>query len=141
MKLTWNTPKEIKAMALCGKLFVVLPLLAILGIASEAAAQGRKRYPPQHQPAVSPYLNLLRPEGVAPNYHALVRPEIELRRNFYQQSRTVSDLQRGLATQERAGASTTSALTTGHRSYFLNYRGFYPSFSGGGLGSRSRTSR
>ena len=39
---------------------------------SVASGQGR-RYQPAN-PTLSPYLNLIQPEGVLPSYHALVRP-------------------------------------------------------------------
>ncbi len=47
-------------------------LLHAQGIASRSNA-GIPHYQPQ-TPTLSPYLNLLRPQGALPNYYALVRP-------------------------------------------------------------------
>jgi hypothetical protein len=48
------------------------------------ANPGIPRYQPQ-SPTLSPYLNLLRPQGALPNYYALVRP-IQRQEAFNQQS-------------------------------------------------------
>jgi hypothetical protein len=111
-------------------------VLATLGSPELANAQGRGyRNPPQRQPTVSPYLNLLRPGGAAQNYYGVVRPELEFRQNLNRQTRDINDLQRGLtATQEQ-----TSALTTGHRSHFLNYGGYFPGLGGQGSGAAGQS--
>jgi hypothetical protein len=51
--------------------------LTLIIASSEPAEAQARRYRPS-RPTVSPYLNLLRPDvGPLPNYHALVRPQLE----------------------------------------------------------------
>jgi hypothetical protein len=125
--------------------FKIVFLLVVAGCVSVQAVSADRRssrYIPPRRPPVSPYLNLLRAEGDAPNYYTLVRPEIETRRRLEQQSREIHDL-------GRAADATAAFLlrggepATGHASYFLNYRGYYSglpqsarSFGAGGAVSR-----
>jgi hypothetical protein len=64
-------------------------ILLILVVCSRDAEAQVKRYQP-NRPPLSPYLNLLRPEGALPNYYALVRP-LEEQRRFEQ---NVQDFER-----------------------------------------------
>ena len=58
-------------------------MLVVLVVCTRDAEAQIRRYQPASQP-LSPYLNLLRPEGALPNYYALVRPAEQYRR-FEQQ--------------------------------------------------------
>ncbi len=112
----------------CLRLVAVSAIFAAVP-ASAVPARGQqpREYgpPPLRAPAVSPYLNLLRPDaGVIPNYYSLVRPELELRSYAQSQGMALRRLQQ----QVRSGRSD-SRQTTGHPSYFLNYSRYYPGFS------------
>ncbi len=72
-----------------GQMMRGLLMIVILIVCSRDAAAQVRRYQPSTQP-ISPYLNLLRPEGALPNYYALVRPLEEQRRL----ERNVSDFER-----------------------------------------------
>ncbi len=111
--------------------FVMAMAAAVsLAWANDASAQQAGYRPrgvsnPYRQPAVSPYLNLLRNGGsVASNYYNLVRPQQEFRRgmqyneqsinNLQQQTRAIQQEQvetRALLRRQAAGSTLNS---TGH---------------------------
>jgi hypothetical protein len=102
--------------------------LLVMGVRPAAA---QPQFPSPTQPAVSPYLNLLR-QGNSPgvNYYGLVRPQQEFR-NSYQR------LQQDFNTQQTQpipfGPEDTSGLPpTGHAAQF-NTQGRY-FMTGGALG-------
>jgi hypothetical protein len=80
------------------------------------------------RPAVSPYLQLLRP-GNSPgvNYYGLVRPQVDFRNS-------IQDLQQQITTNQTdiAGLNTQLLPVTGHRTTFMNTGGY---FGTGGLGA------
>lgn len=104
----------------------LLAACMLLLVGGTAAAQ--PRVGPTNRPAVSPYLNLLRP-GNSPgvNYYGLVRPQMEFRNN-------IQNLQQQVTTNQQAIAGLNDAVNTGipvtgHSTSFLNTGGY---FSGGG---------
>jgi hypothetical protein len=89
------------------------------------------------RPTVSPYLNLLRPQGGVgiPNYQSLVRPEMQQRRTNQLQERQISQLQnkvyQGPSSTTNNG-SPQEIRTTGHVTRFMNHSSFYPALGGDG---------
>src|SRR5262249_30380802 len=81
------------------------------------------------QPAVSPYINLVR-RGSSPgiNYYGLVRPEIEFRN-------AVQSLQQQVTSQAAAEQALASLPETGHATAFMNYAHYYTSGLTPGAGS------
>ena len=82
---------------------------------------------------VSPYLNLLRFDrtgaGQLPNYHTLVRPELERREQARRQDVAINRLQRqaDLSMQRTLRQRGASGLaSTGHPTRFMNYLHYYP---------------
>jgi hypothetical protein len=68
------------------------------------------------QPAVSPYLNLLRPgTNQATNYYGLVRPQIDTRNSIQSLQSQVNDLSAGSSTD-----AVGTELSTGHAVQFMN---------------------
>jgi hypothetical protein len=102
--------------------FVVLALLS-----GPAAAQ---QFGQSNQPAVSPYLNLLRP-GNSPgfNYYGLVRPQMQFQND-------IQNLQNQAMTNRAAITDINGLLvpTTGHSTYFLNTSSYFPVRSSIGTG-------
>ena len=84
-----------------------------------------------NRPTVSPYLNLLRPQGgvAIPNYQALVRPQLQQQQINQQQGRQLQQLQRrtyqGPSSQSSAGAPI-AIRSTGHTTGFMNYSAYFP---------------
>jgi hypothetical protein len=116
---------------------IILTALACL----PAAAQAQNPYsnlsggitsgPVSSRPTVSPYLNLLRPQGgvAIPNYQALVRPMLEQERINQNQGRQLAQMNRmyqGPSSQSSAGAPI-EIRGTGHKTGFMNYSAYYPS--------------
>lgn len=88
------------------------------------------------RPTVSPYLNLLRNDGISgiANYQTLVRPQIEQRELAVQQENENLRLQRQLNSQQTSieGIQRQRAqrvFSTGHRTRFMNYGDFFPGFA------------
>jgi hypothetical protein len=106
-----------------GRCFLVLCGLGLF--ASTADAQ--PRVSPPNRPAVSPYLNLLRP-GNSPgvNYYGLVRPQMEFRNNIQNLQQQVAENQSSIM-----GLNNAVLPTTGHATSFLNTGGYFP----GGVGA------
>jgi hypothetical protein len=113
-----------------------------LGFLTAGSAQAQFGYvpppgSPSSRPAVSPYLNLLRP-GATPgvNYSTLVRPQIDYGRAIQQlQYQQVQDQQilLGRLTTAPLGYDPTQALPlTGHASRFQYFGSYY---SMGGMGA------
>jgi hypothetical protein len=108
--------------------WVAVYLVAALGWT--AGAQ-QPRVGPPARPAVSPYLNLLRP-GNSPgvNYYGLVRPQNEFRNSLQGLGQQVS-ANRAMI-DDLAEQPDASLPATGHRVTYLNTRGYYPLSAGGG---------
>ena len=86
------------------------------GVGARSAA-GIPRYQPR-TPTLSPYLNLLRPQGAFPNYYALVRP-YQRQQAFNQQSVAFQQRQnQAIQTLERDFAQP-EVLATGTFGWFL----------------------
>jgi hypothetical protein len=98
--------------------FLALGVLVL--VASAALAQPQVG-PVSRPPAVSPYLNLLRP-GNSPgyNYYGLVKPQMEFRSGL-------QDLQQQVLNNQGAISDLNNATlpATGHRTSFLNTGGYY----------------
>jgi hypothetical protein len=92
------------------------------------AGRVRGQAPP---PGYSPYLNLARPGSPGVNYYALVRPQVEVRRDLQQLRQNTTTLQTGLS--QLAGGD----LTTGHAAGFMYYGGYYPTLGRGNLPART----
>jgi len=79
-----------------------------------------------NRPTVSPYLNLLQPQGGGlPNYQTLVRPQIEQRRQNLDTQRQISQLQSTVAqTSMQDQRGETTFRPTGHPTSFSSSLGF-----------------
>jgi hypothetical protein len=98
-----------------------LLVLCVLGMAA-GVASAQPRVGPTSRPAVSPYLNLLRPGNSAGvNYYGLVKPQVEFRNN-------IQALQQQVTNNQTAITDLTNATlpTTGHSTTFLNTGGYFP---------------
>lgn len=122
----------------CG--FWVIGLLAAL-VSSVASAQG---FNPignpstanslnnylYNRPTVSPYLNLTRTDtgNFMPNYHTLVRPQVDQRNAQAAQSAHLESLNRRVQKiqQEQMQMMREQKLMTGHPVRFNSYLHFYP---------------
>lgn len=88
------------------------------------------------RPTVSPYLNLLRTESstAMPNYHTLVRPEVENRQEAARQAMAIRQLQSNVTSmQGQIGGQRGAQFSTGHPTRFMTYLHYYP-----GLGNVRR---
>lgn len=96
------------------------------------------------RPTVSPYLNLLRPQGGVgvPNYQSLVRPELQQRRMNEIQGRQIQSLQNRLyqgPSSSGSGGAPQEIRSTGHVTRFMNHSSYYPGLGGdGGAGAAAR---
>lgn len=117
----------------------VLGLLLVWGATESAHAQfpnysGTGRSIPSvrqrilDRPTVSPYMELLSPQGQGlPTYYTRVRPELEARALEQQAARQLSSLQsqvRAIQQQDARG----SQFATGHPTRFMNYTHYFPGF-------------
>lgn len=90
------------------------------------------------RPTVSPYLNLLRPQGGVgvPNYQSLVRPELQQRRTNDIQGRQINQLQNKVNQSYGGGGAANGApqeiRATGHVTRFMNHSSYYPALGGDG---------
>jgi len=99
-------------------LFRAALILVVLVVCSRDAAAQVRRYQPR-QPTLSPYLNLLRPEGALPNYYALVRP-FEEQRRFEERVNTFERRQQFVNRElELQMGQPGGVLSTGTASRFL----------------------
>jgi hypothetical protein len=83
------------------------------------------------RPTVSPYLNLLRPQGGvgAPNYQSLVRPQLDQERLNQRQGQQLQQLQSRIyqGPSSQASSGTPMAIrSTGHTTQYMNYSAYYP---------------
>ena len=112
-------------------------LLAALGVGfvgtGHAQAQFSYQRPqtsPFNQPAVSPYLNLVRPDASAGiNYTTLVRPQVDTGRaiqNLQYQVTQDQQILMGQLSAAPAGFNPGAALPlTGHPAQFMNYSHYF----------------
>lgn len=86
-----------------------------------------------NRPTVSPYLNLLRTESeiTLPNYHTLVRPQLEGRQDVEKQQVAIRQLQSHVSSIQGRMARERNEFGTGHPTRFMTYLHYYPA-----LGSR-----
>jgi hypothetical protein len=83
-----------------------------------------------NRPTVSPYLNLLRQQGVGspPNYQTLVRPQLDQDRINSAQHRQMRNLQNQLTDLDRTTVEPGETIrATGHRTDFLEFRNYFGS--------------
>jgi hypothetical protein len=105
-----------------GAVLIALALMTA-GAASTASAQTLQGN--LNQPAVSPYINILRggaPAGV--NYYNLVQPQLQ----FYS---AINQLQSQQQQQGPTSFNSQGLLVTGHSVQFSNYSHFYPQLAQG----------
>ena len=115
-----------------------LSFALLVALSHPASAQQRRplRYEPPAGPTLSPYLLFSRrPTGIYDNYHAFVRPRLELRSTLRVQNDEIGYLNRNL--QEVQGDVRTlsevresGVAPTGVGSSYLNYSHYYPSATG-----------
>ncbi len=110
--------------------FMVFSAIAVSAFVATSAfvtthGQDVPRYTPQ-RPTVSPYLNLLRNDnGALPNYHSLVRPQL----NQLSYDRQMSRVARSQSLQIQSlseVAGETTAGPTGTGSVFNNRSHYFP---------------
>jgi hypothetical protein len=79
------------------------------------------------RPTVSPYLNLLRLESSSamPNYHTLVRPEVENRQEAARQAMAIRQLQNNVSSMQ-GEMNGSQGFSTGHPTRFMTYLHYYP---------------
>jgi hypothetical protein len=129
------------SIASCGILFCVS-----LGTAHAQVGNYGRPYPgPGSQPALSPWLNLVRPGNPAVNLYLGVYPEFERRAAEVQFGTAISDLERRVGGLQ--GLYEEDLLTglppTGHGAVFNSYAGYfntgiYPRGQAGLAGRRTR---
>jgi hypothetical protein len=83
-----------------------------------------------NRPTVSPYLNLLRPQGLnqVPNYQSLVRPQVQQERTNQQQAAALQRLDQTIGSLESRGEGTTGIRPTGHHTTFLGHGGYFNTY-------------
>ena len=88
-----------------------------------------------NRPTVSPYLNLLRRDGIAgiTNYQTLVRPQLEQREFALIQQAEINRLDQQISVQQRSlevvqQQRAQRVFSTGHTTRFMNLQQFYPGF-------------
>jgi hypothetical protein len=115
---------------------LVLAVLAVAGvvlIASPAGAQpfGPRAAPFTRTPTVSPYLNLLRGQGLpAVNYYGIVRPQMDAYARF-------QALGQGLQSAAAPPQPDAQSIpTTGLSAGFMNHGGYFLTTGGGSAVAR-----
>jgi hypothetical protein len=113
---------------------VVLPLFLVAVMAAQhgVAQPPVVRYQPS-RPTVSPYLNLLRRDvGPLPNYHALVRPQIQQYQNNQVQQYQLQQQRAAIQSnrQELLRVEAAAIAPTGTGAGFRNYSHYYPGLGG-----------
>lgn len=79
------------------------------------------------RPVVSPYLNILRNDGLGPlNYQTLVRPQIEARNAFLRQADEMRSIESQLRNRRRPTDEPGQMRETGHGTSFFNYSHYFP---------------
>lgn len=88
------------------------------------------------RPTVSPYLNLLRNDGIngIANYQTLVRPQLQFREQAIVQERQIERVQQRINVQQSTiediqQQRAQRVFSTGHPTRFMNYQSYYPGFS------------
>jgi hypothetical protein len=118
-----------------------LGVLLSLAAGSASAQFGPQYQLPSTRPAISPWLNLLRP-GASPanNYFNLVQPQQEFGSNIYQLQGQTQANRAAINNLEYGQAG----FTTGHRSGFMTQGRYFLNNSSGGaagvLGARAAVS-
>jgi hypothetical protein len=103
-------------------LVVGMTLISAGKLAAQNPAARGGPYAPR--PAVSPYINLLRPgSSTALNYYGLVRPQFDTLAGFQAVQQRFGQLQTGI--QTGGGESSDGFLMTGHAASFMNYGGYF----------------
>lgn len=78
------------------------------------------------RPAVSPYLNILRNDGLGPlNYQTLVRPQIEARNAYLRQGAEIRGLESEMRNRRRPDDQPGAIRQTGHGTSFFNYSHYF----------------
>lgn len=116
-------------------------IVAIAGISLVTPGFAAAQPPmPYQTPAVSPYLNLVRPGTPASlNYYNLVRPQIEFSSSIQQLQQQTSLNRQGLNNLQQSMNGTSSTLPpTGFVPQFQSHRGYFMTYSGGGVQIPSR---
>ena len=114
---------------------LVAAVAGILFAGTYACGQGLARQYPAPRPTVSPYLNLLRGNaGPVPNYHSLVRPQLQ-QQTINQQQQSVNLQQQSLVQSNQQGIQRVQqglieirqpqASPTGTGGGFMNFSHFY----------------
>ncbi len=85
------------------------------------------------RPTVSPYLNLLREDGIGlPTYHTTVRPALQQRATNQQQALAIRQVQDQFNTafvaQQSGRGQPAGIRPTGHATQFMNFLHYYPGF-------------
>ncbi len=84
-----------------------------------------------NRPTVSPYLNLLRPQGAnsIPNYQSLVRPEMQQNRLNAQQNSALKNLQGEVQGLEGSSNQVYKGVRpTGHHAGFLQHSAYFNTY-------------
>lgn len=80
------------------------------------------------QPTLSPYLNMFREEQTEglPNYHAMVRPQLQRRQIFQNQNMKLNDLNRQIqATEVRTTNALGGSRVSGYKTRYNNLGSYY----------------
>lgn len=117
----------------------LLALASAHGVALGQAPLRPGGITPNARPAVSPYINLVRP-GTAPaiNYYGIVRPEIAFRNSILGLQGDVEANRQLITTGRDASGPGAGVLATGHSAVFLNTGGYFLN-SAGGIGAGRST--
>jgi hypothetical protein len=109
-----------------------ISLAAGIMVGGRAAAQSVLPY---QTPPVSPYLSLFR-QGTPPavSYFNIVRPQIDFNSSINNLQQQVGFNRQAIGDLQQGGMRTNSPLPpTGFVPSFQNYRGYFLTYSGGGL--------
>ncbi len=75
---------------------------------------------------MSPYLNILRNDGLGPlNYQTLVRPQIEARNAYLRQGAEIRGLESEMRNRRRPDDQPGAIRQTGHGTSFFNYSHYF----------------
>ncbi len=108
----------------------------LFAVQQTEAQQRPTRYQSPSGPTLSPYLLYSRrPLGVVDNYHAFVRPRVQLRSTLSTQDRRISQLDGNVRDVQRdvrtlSGVRPSGVAPTGTGSSYLNYSHYYPQAGG-----------
>lgn len=125
---------------------LIFGILALGALSTVSTTQGHAQPlgGPSTRPAISPYLNLLRPGGVSvQNYFGLVRPQQQARtalNNLQQQVGTLNKSVNLLESGNQVGAGVSTGHAFGymtHGQYFMNMGGGAGAGGRGGMGMQA----